>query len=281
MIKKKNFILSIIFILIVSLFIKLKFSETFYSETDDLIAVHQILNYKQLSIYDIANEKISPTYNSNAKKIIRSIQTKDNFLYDYLEKIISKVYKNTAPSKTSTFAPLQYLLFADLINLDQNYKELKFNSRLPSILFSMFYIVLTLIFCNLLFGKNNKYSLLTLLILIFSFPLIYISLRSYNYAAGTLSATTIFLLTYLQLLNKKFLFNVSREKIDFRDNLFLGVFFSLLAYLNYSTFFLLPLFFLVGFFSNLSLKDIFSKSLSYRNIFSVIFITYNNTHFYT
>ena len=69
MIKKKNFILSIIFILIVSLFIKLKFSETFYSETDDLIAVHQILNYKHLSIYDIANEKISPTYNSNAKKI--------------------------------------------------------------------------------------------------------------------------------------------------------------------------------------------------------------------
>ena len=260
MTKNRIFIITFLLILVFSLSIKLNFSKSFYTETDDLIAVHQILNYKKLTLYDIANEKISPSYNSEIKKKIRSIQEKNNPFYNYIEKLSSKILQNSAPSKTSTFAPLQYILFADLINLEQNYEELKFNARLPSIIFSIIYLVITFYFCSLLFGKKSKYSILTILILSLSFPLIYISLRSYNYSAGTLSSTIILLFSYLELIKKNFLFFKIQEKnISLKNSFYLGIFFALLTYMSYSVFFLLPIYFIVNFYSNLELKNLFSK----------------------
>ena len=61
----KFYLLTIILISIIS---KIYFSSNIYTETDDLLSIHQIKNYQSISIYDIANDKKSPTYNSDLKK---------------------------------------------------------------------------------------------------------------------------------------------------------------------------------------------------------------------
>ena len=59
------------------------------------------------------------------------------------QKIISKLLGNIAPSKHSTFAPMQFFLFGWMVDIDNNYEELKFNSRFPSALFSVLTIYIT------------------------------------------------------------------------------------------------------------------------------------------
>ena len=227
-IKTKFFIFSILFI-VISLAIKLNFAKSFYFEMDDTISIHQILKYKDQNLFTIAKDKESPTYSSVIKKKLREIENEDNLFYKKSIEIISKVLRNAAPSKTSTFAPMQYILFADLIKRDHNYEQLKFFSRLPSIIFSGFYLLLTYFFCNCVFSGKNKYSFLSIVILITSFPLLYISLRSYNYSVGTLTTTLIFFITYLELINKNFDFiKISNERLNFLKSIILAGFFSLL-----------------------------------------------------
>ena len=68
-------------------------------------------------------------------------------------------------------------------------------------------------------------------------PLIYISLRSYNYSVGTLTTTLIFLITYLEMIDKNFSqIKLSNKKINYKKSILLGGIFSILAYLNYSVF---------------------------------------------
>lgn len=261
MIKHKYF-LTLLLIIIVSTFFKLSFVSKFYTEIDDLISISQIINYKDKSIYSLANDELSPNYNNNIKKKIREIQSKNNKYFDLIEKISSNILIRATPSKHSTYAPMQYLLFSDLINRDQNYEELKFYSRIPSIFFAILYVLITYFFCTKIFEKESKFSLLASCILILSMPLIYISLRSYNYSAGVLTTTFIFLLTYLEMIDQNFSqIKLSNEKINFKKSILLGGIFSFLAYLNYSVFFILPIFFIICFlkYFNFQLKKIISN----------------------
>ena len=182
------FLLSILF----SLSIKIFLLDKFYSETDDRITPKAVLIYKNESIYTIANDKLAPTYNNKIKTKIREIQSKNNLFYDGIEKIASNILMRAAPSKHSTYAPMQYLIFAGLITEDLNYNQIKFFSRLPSEIFSILYILATYLFVNKIFQKKDKFSLSTVFLLIVSLPLLYISLRSYNYAAGIFTTTIIF-----------------------------------------------------------------------------------------
>ena len=259
---KDKYFLSLILIIFLSVVFKLSFIDKFYTENDDLISVEQLLKYKDQTIYTIVNDKDSPSYNTKIKVKIRAIQEKNNKFFDFIEKIFSTILVRTSPSKHSTYAPLQYLIFADLINKDQNYNELKFNSRIPSVFFSVLYVLLAYFLCTKIFVNENKFSFITSLILILSMPLIYISLRSYNYAAGTLTTTIIFLITYLEMIEKNFSkIKLSNEKINIKKSLLLGVIFSMMAYLNYSVFFILPIFFIICFFKYLkfNLKNLITN----------------------
>ncbi len=177
---------------IFSLIIKLSFVKNFHSEVDDQISIVSKLVYENFSIYDISNEKDSPSYNGKLKKFIRNAQSKNNNVYDYVEKIFSKILVNISPSKNSTYAPMQYFIFSGLINNEQNYDELKFYSRLPSIIFSILTLILTYFFSIKVFRKDDAISLLPVILVCFSYPLFYTSIRSYNYAAGTLVVVSIF-----------------------------------------------------------------------------------------
>ena len=162
MIRKQTKYLFILFLLIsFSISIKVFFLDKNFSEIDDRISIIQILRYKNESLYSIANDKLSPNYNSQIKKKIREIENKNNKFFDFSERIISNILMRAAPSKHSTYAPMQYWLFADLINKDQSYDELKFFSRIPSVFFSILYILVTYFFV-LIFSKkkiNFRYPL--------------------------------------------------------------------------------------------------------------------------
>ena len=249
MLYKRKYFITLLVLISFSFSIKIFFLDKFYSETDDRITPQQILIYKNETLYSIANDKLSPTYNNKIKIKIREIQNKDNKYYNFFEKISSNILIRAAPSKHSTYAPLQYLIFAGLITEDLNYNELKFFSRLPSVIFSILYILITYFFANKIFQNKEKFSLSTVFILIVSLPLLYISLRSYNYAAGIFTTTIIFFLTYLEMIRKNFsLIKLSSDKINIKNSFYLGLLFAILAYLNYSTFYILPIFFIICFF---------------------------------
>jgi hypothetical protein len=255
----KKHLWAVIILVILSTIIKLSFSSKFYSETDDVLSPNLILTYKDQSLYNISNDKTSPSYNSKIKSKIREIERKNSPFFNFLEKTSSKILNRAAPSKHSTYAPAQYILFAGLITKELNYNQIKFYSRIPSIFFSVLYIFISYAFCTYVFKKQNNFSLISVILLIFSFPLIYISLRSYNYAAGIFSITLIFLLTYLEMIKKNFsLIKLSTDKINIKNSLYLGSIFALLAYINYSVYFILPIFFIMCFFKHLQLKQLFS-----------------------
>ena len=265
------FLLSILF----SLSIKIFLLDKFYSETDDRITPKAVLIYKNESIYTIANDKLAPTYNNKIKTKIREIQSKNNLFYDGIEKIASNILMRAAPSKHSTYAPMQYLIFAGLITEDLNYNQIKFFSRLPSVIFSILYILATYLFVNKIFQKKDKFSLSTVFLLIVSLPLLYISLRSYNYAAGIFTTTIIFFLTYLEMIKKNFsLIKLSSDKIKIKNSFYLGLIFSFLTYLNYSAFYILPFFFILCFFKYFKVKRILSNiniNLFITGLFVIIF----------
>ena len=223
---KKNYFIILLISIIFSFSIKIFLLDKFYSETDDRITPQQVLIYKNESLYTIANDKLSPTYNNRIKTKIREIQSKDNVYYDFIEKIAS-------------------------------------------------YILITYFFVNRIFQKKDKFSLSAVFLLIVSLPLLYISLRSYNYAAGIFTTTTIFFLTYLEMIKKNFyLIKLSSDKIKIKNSFYLGLLFSFLTYLNYSAFYILPIFFIMCFLKHLKVKKIFSYinlNLFITGLFIIIF----------
>ena len=256
---KDNYFLLFIAILFISTILKFSFVDKLYNEVDDMISMHYLVAYEDQSIYKIANDKNSPSYNSKFKRKIREIENKNNVIYDFIENTSSKVLNSIAPSKNSTLAPAQYLIFGNLVSKNQNYNQLKFYSRIPSIFYTILYILLTYYFCSFLFPSESRFSFFSVLLIILSFPLIYISLRSYTYAAGIFATTTIFFLTYLEMIGKNFSkIKITDKKINIKNSIYLAIIFSLLAYTNYCVFYILPLFFLICFIQNLKIKKLFS-----------------------
>ena len=66
--KKIFFLIFLFFLFLVSLFTRFDNISSFYTETDDQIAISQLLKYKSTNLYEIANEQQSLTYNNRLKK---------------------------------------------------------------------------------------------------------------------------------------------------------------------------------------------------------------------
>ena len=239
--KKTVIILVLIFLSIFTRFLNVI---SFYSETDDQLSISQLLKYDELNLYDIANDKISPSYNNKIKIFIRELEKKNNPIINFSQEILSSVIFNMSPSKHSTFAPLQYFLFGWVIDKNLNYDQLKLFSRLPSILFSLLTIFFTFKICKRFVFENNILYI-PVSLLIFSLPMIYISQRSYNYSAATFA---IIFLTYLFLNEidgndkKKF---INSNRIDYFSNIKFSILISLQAYLSYISLIMLPSFFFI------------------------------------
>jgi hypothetical protein len=262
------------FLITASLFAKFFFAPIIYTEVDDLISINQVRIYKDVHIYDIANDVYSPSYNSNIKKNIRNIEKLNNASFDLIFDFLSFILKRVSPSKHSTFAPLQYFLFADLLKTGNSYKEIKFYSRVPSIIFATLSILVTYLIATKIFLNQNKlFAIIPVSILAFSYPVLYISLRSYNYSAGMFAVICLFYLIYIQLLNNSNnKFNISNAVINLRLNFLIAFLISVLSYLSYVIFFLSPLFFFILVVRNFFNKKIFCK-YNYNLIIIGIFYT--------
>lgn len=255
----KNFYFFLI-ILLLSSFTRINNINNFYTETDDQISISQLLKYNKTDLYEIANEKESPSYNSNFKKIIRKVESYNSPIINKSQSIISDMIFNMSPSKHSTFAPLQYLIFGWMIDETKNYKELKFYSRIPSAIFSILSVFIIFIISTKLF-QNNFLIFLPTIFTITSFPLIYISQRSYNYSAGSFAMLVLIYIFLSQYRKEKNSCTVLSDKINFWRNFRVSLIISLLSYLNYMMLLFTPLYYLTFF-----LKDLINK----KSLFSIL-----------
>lgn len=255
-----NKLFLIIFILFLAFFTRFYNLGNFYTEIDDLISLNK-LKYDNLNIFDLANDKESPTYNSDIKIYIRELESKENDFINLIQEKISNLIFNLAASKTSTYAPLQYFIFGWMINLEQNFYDLKIYSRLPSAIFSILTIIITYKISRKIFKSNIFLLFLPSLVLVFSYPIIFISQRSYNYSAGVFAVTLLFYLFLrenIYLDNKKVF--IDNYKIKFKKNFYFSLILTCCSYTSYLSVVLMPSFFIFKF-----IKNFFKK----RQLFSV------------
>ena len=257
---KLSTIIYISIIIIFSFIFRFHNLSNFYSETDDQIAIEQLIKYENIDIYSIANEKDAPSYNGILKKKIREIEKKNNSLINQFQKFTSKFLFNMAPSKHSTFAPMQYAIFGWMVSPEHTYKELKLYSRIPSAILSVLTVFLIYLISLKLFKRNNFLQLYPALFTTFSLPLIYISQRSYNYSASGFAYLILILIFLKQFsLKKNSLFVIKVENIQLFNNIIISISLASLAYLNYQLLIIMPIIFLYLFFYNfIKIKKIIS-----------------------
>lgn len=260
--KSQKKLLLIITILFVAIFTRFHNLENFFTEIDDQIAISETLIYDNLDLYDVAKDTDSSSYNSKIKKYLRDLESKDNDLINFTQKKVSSLLFNLAPSKTSTYAPLQYFMFGWILNVELNYADLKFYSRLPSAIFSILTIVITYLICRKVFENKTFFLFFPSLILTFSYPMIFISQRSYNYSAGVFAITLLFYLFLrenINLDNKKVF--IDNDKIRLKKNFYFSSLLGITSYLTYLSIILMPAFFMFKFIKNyFDNKKIFTKS---------------------
>ena len=246
--KNKRILLLFFITIVLSIFTRFHNLENFYSETDDQLSIEQLVRYDKLELYDIANDKSSPSYNSPIKTYLRELQLKKNGLVDNIQKKISTIIFNLAPSKHSTFAPLQYLMFGWMLNTNQDYNDLKFYSRVPSAIFSILTIFITYLLCKKIFRKENYFIFLPCVLVMCSYPMIFISQRSYNYSAAVFGVTLLFYLFFKEIvnLNDSRLF-INKSKIKIKRNFYFSLILAMTSYLSYVCLLIMPVFFIFKF----------------------------------
>ena len=244
----KKILLLVAITIVISIFTRFHNLQNFYSETDDHLSIAQLLNYDKLDLYDIANDLKSPSYNSPLKSYLRELQLKKSNLIDNSQLYISNVLFNLTPSKHSTLAPLQYLLFGWMLDVEQSYNDLKFYSRIPSAIFSILTIFITYLLCKRIFKKETYFLFLPSLLLVFSYPIIFVSQRSYNYSAAIFGITLLFYLFLRETVssNNSKLF-INKSKIGIKKNFYFSLILALTSYLTYISIVLMPVFFIFKF----------------------------------
>lgn len=260
--ENKKKLLLLIAILFVAIFTRFHNLANFFTEVDDQIAIYDTLVYDKLDLYDIANDTSSKSYNSKIKTYIRDLESKENDFINFTQKKFSSLLFNLTPSKNSTYAPLQYFMFGWMLNLNQNFEELKFYSRLPSAIFSILTLLITYLISKKVFNSKNFFLYFPTLILTFSYPMIFISQRSYNYSAGIFAITLLFYLFLrenINLDNKKVF--IDNSQIAFKKNFYFAILLGITSYLTYLSIVLMPAFFIFKFIkSYFESKKIFINS---------------------
>jgi hypothetical protein len=146
------------------------------------------------------------------------------------------------PLSGLTYAPLQYTIYPLFINNDLSYEEVKYLSRLPSVIFSSLSILLFLFISSKIKGVSENFQVrfLFLSLICFSLEQYIYSRWALPYSAGIFCST---LLSWMLLF----------IKFDSLNFILFGAILSLLCCLQYQTIFLLPglmAFFLFYYYSN-------------------------------
>ena len=87
----KKILLLVVITIVISIFTRFHNLHNFYSETDDHLSIAQLLNYDKLDLYDIANDRKSPSYNGPIKSYLRELQLKKSNLIDNSQLYISNI----------------------------------------------------------------------------------------------------------------------------------------------------------------------------------------------
>ena len=258
----KKILLLVLVIISISLFTRLSNLKNFYSETDDQLPIIQLISYDKLSLYDIANDTSSPSYNSSLKNYLRTLQLKKSNLIDNTQIFVSNILFNLGGSiVTGIFA----IMFGWMIAL---------------FAFAILYLLtLPLVFFSLLAeafsaGVNSFSHFLLKFILFFWFLFILLNfcmnfiIIDYNYSAAIFSITLLFYLFLREIVNSNNLkLFINEKNIKIKKNFYFSIILAFTSYLTYLSIILMPIFFLFKFANNF-LKD--KKFLTISNYNLVI-----------
>ncbi len=193
-----------------------------FSHADDLIAPH----YASMSVDYFLEKADKKVEISNTKKdTIRTI-------YPYIKPLIVAL----VIGKSSTYAPLQFIVTGAIVDKSMSYHDILFNSRLISLIMGFLSILLIAYIYLKLYGKDHiAYAIFGVTILSFSWEHIIYSMQSESYTIGLFVALLSF------ILYGKY---VSKDNLSKKESLLLGVFLSLFIFSNYQFLFFLPGFYL-------------------------------------
>jgi len=173
----------------------------------------------------------------------RNINSIGKEIKEFVYPFIKPFYYSTLVSKTTTYAPIQFIFTGLLLNAEYDYKETLYWSRMPSFIFGMTSLLLLMYIFKLVCPKNhNMLSLLGITILSFSWEFIIYSIQSESYAIGVTAA----LLTFIIFFKIVAEFNT----ISKRKAFFYGIVLSLLMFSQYQILFFFPGFFISIFILN-------------------------------
>jgi hypothetical protein len=254
----KFLLITIILIFIYSFIIRIEGLDKQFSTIDDTGVAWTIINHAKNIDQNYFHNKIFDTksqdFNSPQFIILRYLDKHYNI--DFAKFNIIKYF---IIPQSWTYAPLQFIFTASLLNEDLSFNEINFWGRLPSFIFSMLsFYLLFLIFGILYKSKELIPILLFAFITAISFESIVYSKHMSNYSASIFSSLLI-IFTFLKIKqNKEFTF--------FKLFLISFVFF-ITIFLNYQMIFLLPGVFLYFIYDFISLKN--KAKVCLRNFLTV------------
>ena len=172
-------------------------------------------------------------------KIVKDVNFQNELViffssYPTIFGIIKKILGPIAVASSSTFAPIQFLFTAFVLNLDVSYEYSLFTSRVFSLFFSFMAFVVFVIF-SLSFKDDLKKIFIIFggFLISSSWMFIVYSTQSENFAATVFCASVLFL-----ILQK------NKEPLSYRSFAWISLVIFLLTFLHYQTLFLIPGFYL-------------------------------------
>ncbi len=230
----------IAFIILLGIYARFIDLSTHFSHGDDGCIAWSILNAleeKDISYYKAKfNEKVNDT-RFIPIRILERIGLLDKLI---LLEMKLRLSKYIVEPLAFTGAPLQFLFTANLLNLDQTYREILFWGRFPSFVFSIIALIVIALFYRSL--KKEDYFLhliCTLTILALSWQNIIYAKQMQVYSVGVLCAI---LILYLLLFNLENI-NLSYKR-QFKNSILLTIF----TYAQYQSVILTIAFYITSFF---------------------------------
>ena len=267
---KNFFLFFIILIFVIGFFSRSSTLVSHFTHIDDIGVAKTILNAKisaaqgNTVIENIYNPE-HENYNLSYKKEIRKYLDKDK--HSFFLNIIKIIYPYFAIPFFWSYAPIQFIFTTPLLTFAENYEQVKFFGRLPSLIFSLISFPFFFIITRTLFNDRNYYlSLVAASLFFLSWEYLIISQLMHNKAFGVLSFLIIiyFLLKLNTLNQKRYVTNGFK----------IGILLSFFVYADYQILMIIPAFLATMVWNLLEFKRLNDKINSLKFIFFSSFFTF-------
>lgn len=237
-ISKENLLIALfVFVItIISFFIKVNSLSSFETHVDDLIVAGILKDYREeiSQINDIDWYK-SKSQLGAISKILNFIPSKETAVHLPIKNILEAI----VVSLSTTYAPFQFLITSFLLDFSQDYKEVLFWGRLPSLLISILIIPILAYIGFKIGGKwGGGLALFSSFFVAFSWEIFIFSSQMENYVIGILGL--LFLL--LSILR----FDKSNSHLEY---FIFGLLVSISIWFHYQVAMLLPALFVTYLYS--------------------------------